>query len=124
MISDPDLDDLRARGVSTLVTLMPSLDPSDPLGRMSAATIEALLASVRRSPHQPLTEDTYLDMISELNWTPGVLSLKPGEQGLHRFAFIIHPLDMGFLHRHFRLLPQCDVSGDGNETDWIARDVP
>jgi len=97
--ADPDLDDLRDRGVSTLVTLMPSLDPADTLGRMSAATLEALLASVRRDPRLPLTEDTYLDMISELNWEPGVKYLQPGEGDVNRFAFVIHPLELSSLHK-------------------------
>jgi len=78
---------------------MPSLDPSNPLGRLSAATIEALLASVRRSPHQPLTEDTYLDMVSELNWEPGVKHLQPGEGDVNRFAFVIHPLELHYVHK-------------------------
>ena len=45
---DEDLDDLTKRGVSIVVTLMPSLNPGDAMGRWSAAVVEATLVALRR----------------------------------------------------------------------------
>ncbi|MBW7885029.1 MAG: serine carboxypeptidase [Caldilineaceae bacterium] len=95
-----DLDDLQQRGVSIVVTLMPTLDPKDNLGRWSAAVIEAVLVALRRDPRAPLTEDTYLDLMADIVWTPGIRYLQPDEAGINRFAFVIHPLNVSFIHKH------------------------
>ncbi|MBE2240817.1 MAG: serine carboxypeptidase [Caldilineaceae bacterium] len=95
-----DLDDLRRRGVSIVVTLMPSLDPGNPLGRWSAATVEAVLVALRRDPNQPLSEDTYLDLMADIQWTPGIRYLQPEEADINRFSFVIHPLNISFIHKH------------------------
>ncbi|HQY94201.1 serine carboxypeptidase [Caldilinea sp.] len=95
-----DVDDLRRRGVSIIVTLMPSLDPGDNLGRWSAATVEAVLVALRRDPNQPLSEDTYLDLMADIQWTPGIRYLQPEEAGINRFSFVIHPLNISFIHKH------------------------
>jgi predicted amino acid dehydrogenase len=95
-----DVDDLRRRGVSILVTLMPSLNPDDDLGRWSAATLEAVLVALRRNRNQPLSEDTYLDLMADIHWSPAVRYLQPEEAGINRFAFVIHPLNVSFIHKH------------------------
>ena len=95
-----DLDDLRRRGASIVVTLMPSLNPGDTLGRWSAATVEAVLVALRREPEMPLTEDTYLDIMADIQWMPGVRYLQPEEARINRFAFVIHPLNVRFIHKH------------------------
>ncbi len=95
--SRADLDDLRSRGVSIVATLMPSLDPADNLGRWSAAVIEAVLVSLRTNADAPLTEDTYLDLMADIQWTPAVRYLQANESGINRFAFVIHPLNIGFV---------------------------
>jgi len=95
--TDADLDDLRARGVSIVATLMPSLNPNDTLGRWSAAVIEAVLVALRTNVNAPLTEDTYLDLMADIQWTPAVRYLQPNEAGINRFAFVIHPLNIGFV---------------------------
>ena len=95
-----DVNDLRERGVSILITLMPSTDGEDSLGRWSAAVIEAMLVALRKDPEAPLTEDTYLDLLAEIEWTPGLQYLQPTEAGINRFAFVIHPLNIGFIHKH------------------------
>ena len=94
-----DLDDLRARGVSIVTTLMPSLDPTDTLGRWSAAVIEAVLVALRTDANAPLTEDTYLDLMADIQWTPAVRYLQANEAGINRFAFVIHPLNIGFVRK-------------------------
>ena len=98
--SEEDLTDLAKRGVSIVVTLMPSLNPGQPMGRWSAAVVEATLVALRRAPDMPLTEDTYLDLMADIQWTPGIRYLQADEAGINRFSFVIHPLNVGFIHRH------------------------
>lgn len=97
--NEEDLDNLRRRGTSIVVTLMPGLDGKGSLGRWSAATIEALLVALRPNPAAPLTEDTYLDLIADITWTPAIRYLQPEEAGINRFAFVIHPLNVKFIHK-------------------------
>jgi predicted amino acid dehydrogenase len=92
------LEDLHQRGASCVVTLMPALVPDATAARFSAATIEAVLAASRPDPAMGLTEDTYLDLISEVHWTPAVRYLQTDEAGFNRFAFVIHPLHVGMIH--------------------------
>jgi predicted amino acid dehydrogenase len=100
--SDADLADLRRRGVSIAITLMPALDDAERggLGRWSAAVIEGLLVALRPNPDLPLTENTYLDLIADLDWKPAIRYLRPDEAGINRFAFVIHPLSVKFIHHH------------------------
>jgi predicted amino acid dehydrogenase len=95
-----DLDDLCARGVSIVITMMPSPDGRDGLGHWSAATIEAVLVALRTDPGLPLSEDTYLDLIADLDWRPAIRYLQPDEAGINRFAFVIHPLSVDFIFTH------------------------
>lgn len=95
-----DLDDMRQRGAAIVVTLMPSLRADDKLGRWSAATVEAVLVALRGNPDAPLTEDTYLDLLADIEWTPAIRTLQPDEVGINKFAFVIHPLDVNFIHAH------------------------
>jgi predicted amino acid dehydrogenase len=99
--ADPeDVADLRRRGVAILVTMMPSLVPGERLARHPAAVVEAALAALRPSPTLALTEDTYLNMIADLDWRPGIEYLQPAERDLRRFAFAIHPLSVRMISRH------------------------
>jgi predicted amino acid dehydrogenase len=101
-VEDADLDDLARRGASIVVTMMPRLGEGGGLARLPAPVVEAILVAVRPNPGLPLTEDTYLDMIADLDWTPGVRYLQPGEAGLNRFAFVIHPLSVRMIKAHPR----------------------
>lgn len=98
--TEEDVEDLRRRGVSILVTMMPALDGSNGLGRWSAATAEAVLVALRARPDLPLNEDTYLDLMADIHWTPHIRYLQPEEAGINRFAFVIHPLSVHFIHKH------------------------
>lgn len=102
--NEDDLEDLKQRGVSIAITLMPAIqiqgEPETDLGRWSAATIEALLAALRPNPETPLTEDAYLDLMANIQWSPAVRYLQPREAGIHRFAFVIHPLSVSFIHKY------------------------
>ncbi len=97
---EEDLSDLRRRGASIAVTLMPSLESRGGLGCWSAATIEAVLVALRQHREQELSEDTYLDLIAELDWRPHIRYLQPDEAGINRFAFVIHPLNPSFIAKH------------------------
>jgi predicted amino acid dehydrogenase len=70
------------------------------LGRWSAATIEAALVALRSDPQAPLTEDTYLDLLANIEWSPAIRYLQPQEANINRFAFVIHPLNVSFIHKH------------------------
>ena len=98
--SEADLADLQARGVDIVVTLMPALDDAAGLGQWSAATVEAALTALRPDPNAPLNEDTYLDMMADLEWTPAIRTLQPENADINRFAFVIHPLSVRFIHGH------------------------
>jgi predicted amino acid dehydrogenase len=96
--------------VSIAVTLMPALDGRGALGTWSAAVVEAVLVASRPSADLPLDEDTYLDLIADLDWAPAVRYLQPAEASVNRFAFVIHPLSVRFIHgyppfRWTRVLP-------------------
>jgi len=97
---DAGLEALRQRGAAWIVTLMPSLSEEDDLGRWSAAVVEAVLVALRPNPQAARSEDTYLNLLAGLDWAPAVRALQPEEVGVHRFAFVIHPLDVSFIHRH------------------------
>jgi hypothetical protein len=98
--NEEDLADFQARGVDIVVTLMPALDEVAGLGCWSAATVEAALTALRPNPDAPLNEDTYLDMMADLEWTPAIRTLQPENADINRFAFVIHPLSVGFIHSH------------------------
>ncbi len=119
---EADIEDFRERGASIVVTMMPSLDKNDRLARHSAAVVETLLVALRAQPELPLTEDTYLDLIANLDWRPGIRYLQPEEAGINRFAFVIHPLSVRQIHSHprfgwTRLLPDALV-------EWFAARLP
>ena len=58
------------------------------MGSWSDAVVEATLVALRRDESLPLTEDTYLDLMAEIVWTPGVRYLQPEEAGINRFSFV------------------------------------
>lgn len=97
-VSDEDVADLAARGVSILVTLVPPLGRE--LAHLDHATFEACLAALRAAPDAPLSENTYLNLMAGLDWQPGIRYLQPEEAEIHRFAFVIHPLSLKFVHAH------------------------
>jgi hypothetical protein len=83
-----------------VVTLIPDLRDSSQLLGWGPATVEAVLASLRPSADAPFTEDTYLGLIADLDWKPDIRYLQPEDAGINRFAFVIHPLNVAFIHQH------------------------
>jgi predicted amino acid dehydrogenase len=98
--TEEDLADLRRRGVAIVVTLLSSIVSSAGLSAWSSAATEALLIAMRARPDVPLTEDTYLDTLADIEWMPDIHYLQPHQAGINRFAFVIHPLDVSFIHKH------------------------
>ncbi|MCO5192384.1 MAG: serine carboxypeptidase [Anaerolineae bacterium] len=94
--TDEDVADLQSRNASVLVTTMPSLTDND-LAEHGAAVFEAALVSIREDQSAPLSEDTYLNLMADLNWSPGMRFLSD-DAGINRFAFVIHPLSIKFIH--------------------------
>lgn len=98
--SEADIEDLRSRGVQILVAMVPELQEDGLRMGWGVAAVEAVLAAMRPDPQAPLSEDTYLDMIAGLDWHPDIRYLQPDEAGINRFAFVIHPLAVDFIHQH------------------------
>lgn len=97
--SEAAAEELARRGASILITLLPPLRGDDgALALHSSAVLEGLLAALRGRPDLPPTEDTYLDLVGHLDWTPAIRYLKPEEAAVNRFAFVIHPLEVRFIH--------------------------
>ena len=98
--TEQDIADLQARGASIVVTLMPGLGERGVLGDLPASVMEAIFVACRANADMPLNEDTYLDMMAGLDWTPHVRYLRADEVGINKFAFVIHPLDVSFIHKN------------------------
>jgi predicted amino acid dehydrogenase len=96
---EAEIEELRARGAAIAVILAPSPPEGDP-EPWSAATLEAALLAVRPQARHGASEDAYLDLLGDLHWAPRVLYLQPQEAEVRRFAFVIHPLSISFIHRH------------------------
>lgn len=95
-----DLADLQRRGVSLVVELMPGMMGAYGRVSASAAVWEAVLTTLQPDPTVSLNEDAFLDLMADIEWTPAIHTLQPGEMGVNRFAFVIHPLHVGFVHKH------------------------
>lgn len=98
--TEQDIADLKTRGASIVVTMMPCLHERGALGDLPASVLEAVFVACRAEANQPATEDTYLDLIASLDWTPHVRYLQAEEVGVNKFAFVIHPLNVKFIHQN------------------------
>lgn len=98
--TEADIADLQERGASIVVTLMPGLGERGALGDLPASVLEAIFVACRARADMPLTEDTYLDLMAGLDWTPHIRYLRAEEARVNKFAFVIHPLDVKFIHKN------------------------
>ncbi len=96
--TEADVADLRQRGVSAIVTTMPPLGHE--LAHLGAAVFEACLVALRPDKTAALTENTYLNLMAQMDWKPGIQYLQPEEAGINKFAFVIHPLSTRFIYTH------------------------
>ena len=97
---DEDIADLKARGVSTIITTLPTLCGGK-LSEHGAAIFEACLVAIRPDSSTPINENIYLNLIADLDWTPGIQHLSK-DAAVNRFAFIIHPLSIKFIYKDRR----------------------
>ncbi|MCC6605942.1 MAG: serine carboxypeptidase [Anaerolineae bacterium] len=96
--TEEDVVDLRERGVSAIVTTMPPLGHE--LAHLGAAVFEACLIALSPDKQAARTENTYLNLMAQMNWQPGIKYLQPDEAGINKFAFVIHPLSPRFIYTH------------------------
>ncbi|RRR65787.1 MAG: serine carboxypeptidase [Candidatus Viridilinea halotolerans] len=82
-----EIEDLRQRGVTTLVTMTPPLSPERPF--MAADVLEALVTAIQEARSQP-GEAEVLDFITAAAWGPTIQQLNPRPRP--KFAFVVHPL--------------------------------
>jgi predicted amino acid dehydrogenase len=85
--SPAEIEDLRARGVTTLVTMTPPLTAEHPF--VATDVLEAVVTAITEASRQP-GEAEVLDFISAANWNPTIQHLNPRPRP--KFAFVIHPL--------------------------------
>ncbi|WP_129631134.1 serine carboxypeptidase [Candidatus Oscillochloris fontis] len=108
--SPQEIEDLRQRGVMTLVTMHPPLtdEGSCPRPFVSSDVLEAIVAAIQETGRQP-NEAEVLDFIAAAHWGPAVQDLNPRPKP--KFAFVIHPLRTAMISKHpafrwTRYLPQ------------------
>lgn len=91
--NDEDLADLKQRGVSIVVTTLPTLavESHRGLAKHGPAVFEAALCTLREDKTIELSENTYLNLMAHLNWRPGVIYLQPEEAEVNHFAYVMIP---------------------------------
>ena len=98
--SSNDVDDFRRRGVSVLVTLAPTLGSKTTIADLPTPVVEGLLTASATVSDATLNEDSFLNLLAELEWQAGITDLRAEEARVHRFAFVIHPLTVEHIHGH------------------------
>ncbi len=107
-LSSADVQDLKERGVESLITMTPPLSDEHPF--VGANIIEAILVSFIDRPPEEITDDDYLNLVARGELEPRVTVLnKPRD--VARFAFVIHPLSAENIFNHpllkyLRFLPK------------------
>lgn len=112
-----EIEDLRQRGVTTLVTMAPPLSDQRPF--IAADALEAIVAAIIESGGQPGEAET-LDFITAAKWEPTVQHLNSLPKP--KFAFVIHPLAPHYIAKEprfafTRYLPTRLV-------EWVAAQMP
>jgi predicted amino acid dehydrogenase len=107
-LSAQDVEDLRERGVTSLITMTPPLSEEYPF--VGTNVLEAIYVSIMDRPLSEITGDDFLNLVSQSELEPTLTALNEPE-AVARFAFVIHPLSVEhiFNHpilKHFRFLPK------------------
>jgi len=108
--TEGELELLNARGVGTVIRMIPTSLVKDGQVAVSAAMLEAMLGAVADEKKRLMGKDFCLDKLSQLTWRPEIMPLWKKRNAIHQFAFVIHPLSLAYLHSHpffkwTRLLP-------------------
>jgi predicted amino acid dehydrogenase len=101
-----EIEDLRRRGVTTLVTMTPPISEERPF--VAADVLEAIVCALQETDGPP-GEAEALDFIAAAGWGATVQALNPRPRP--KFAFVIHPLRTSLIandprFRWTRHLPQ------------------
>jgi len=99
-LSAEDVEDLRARGVESLITITPPLDDQRPF--VGPNVLEAIFVSFLDQPLAEITDDDYLNLAARSELQPNVMVLNEPPD-VARFAFVIHPLSVEYLFNHPQL---------------------
>lgn len=99
-LSSTDVEDLRERGVESLVTITPPLNDERPF--VGTNVIEAIFVSFMERPLDDITEDDYLNLVAQSELEPRITVLNE-PRVMDRFAFVIHPLSVEYLFKHPQL---------------------
>lgn len=102
-----DLDDLRKRGVRTIITTTPEIDGES----FGTNVLEAIFTALLDKGDEPITTDDYLNLISRTGIEPRILYPQGKPVEVEKFAFFIHPLAVSFIFSHpkfwwLRFFPQ------------------
>ena len=99
-LSAGDVQNLKERGVESLITITPPFSDERPF--VGTNVIEAILVSFMGRPLAEITEDDYLNLVARGELEPRITVLnKPRD--VARFAFVIHPLDVDNIFNHPQL---------------------
>jgi predicted amino acid dehydrogenase len=110
-LSSDDVDDLRERGVESLVTFTPPLDDVYPF--VDVNVLEAIFTAFIDRPLEQVTGDDYLNLVTRSELEPHITVLNE-PRDVARFAFVIHPLSVNHVFNHpqlkyLRFLPKALV---------------
>jgi predicted amino acid dehydrogenase len=99
-LSAADVEDLRKRGVESLITMTPPLDEQHPF--VGTNVIEAIFVSFIDRPPAEITDDDYLNLVDRSELEPRITVLNE-PRDVARFAFVIHPLSVNYIFKHPQL---------------------
>lgn len=99
-LSTADLEDLRRRGVETVITITPPLSGDHPF--VGTNVIEAIFTSFINRPLAEITDNDYLELVARCGLEPGITVLNE-PRNVARFAFVIHPLSTKQIFNHPKL---------------------
>lgn len=107
-LSADDVQDLRERGVQSLITITPPLCDEHPY--VGTNVIEAIFVSFLDRPLAEITEDDHLNLVARSELEPRITVLN-APRDVARFAFVIHPLSVEHIFNHpllkyLRFLPK------------------
>lgn len=99
-LSSSDVEELRERGVESLITITPPLSTKHPF--LGADAIEAIFLSFIDRPLAETIEDDYLSLVAKCELEPSINVLnKPRD--VARFAHVIHPLSLDYIFKQPKL---------------------
>ena len=110
-----DLEELRARGVESVINIAPP--PPEGCPSVGVDVMEAMLSTFMDRSPTAITKDDYLNLVARCELQPQITTLNE-PRPVDRFAFVIHPLsteDIFFhpLPKRLRFLPKRLV-------EWVA----